>query len=36
MMNKDYEISKAIENGADVQTILWLLGMDEEEVFGEE
>lgn len=35
MMNNDYEISKAIENSADVQTILWLLGMDEEEVFGE-
>lgn len=27
--NLDYEITKAIENGADVQTIFWILEMNE-------
>lgn len=28
--NLDYEITKAIENGADVQTIFWILGINKE------
>lgn len=34
MMELDYEISKALEMGMGVRTILWLSGVSEEKFYG--